>query len=127
MNRIIISIFCLFIVFNAAAQEKEKSDKKYQVALIGFYNLENLYDTINDPGKNDEEFLPDGSNRYTGAVYLDKLGKLSEVISLIGSDITPDGLAIMTAHTRETRRRRLALSLRIRVLHPGRNISVPVT
>ena len=49
----------LFIVTGTAvsfAQEKATVEKKFQVALIGFYNLENLYDTINDPEKNDEEF-----------------------------------------------------------------------
>lgn len=86
-----VLMFSLF----AVAQEKKSPEKKFQVALIGFYNLENFYDTINDPGKNDEEFLPEGANHYTGAVYRDKIGKLSEVISQIGTDISPDGLAIM--------------------------------
>ena len=96
MLRPIISIFCfLFICLLAFAQEKSSTEKKYQVALIGFYNLENLYDTIDDPSKNDEEFLPGGANHYTGAVYKDKLGKLSDVISLMGTDISPDGLALM--------------------------------
>ena len=32
---------------------------------IGFYNLENLFDTIDDPLTNDAEFLPDGANQWT--------------------------------------------------------------
>jgi hypothetical protein len=96
MQRLIIIMFCLFtVVLNSNAQDKEKKEKKYQVAMIGFYNLENFYDTINDPNKNDEEFLPEGANHYTGAVYNDKIGKLSDVISLIGTDVSPDGLALM--------------------------------
>jgi len=95
-NRFIASfLFCLLFSVLVLAQEKNKQEKKYQVALIGFYNLENFYDTINDPVKNDEEFLPEGANHYTGAVYLDKVSKLSDVISLIGTDVTPDGLALM--------------------------------
>jgi hypothetical protein len=70
-------------------------EKKYKVTVIGFYNLENLYDTIDDPSKNDDEFLPNGSYRYTGEVYKDKLNHLSDVISLIGADASPDGLALM--------------------------------
>ena len=69
-------------------------EKKYKVACIGFYNLENLFDTINGPNM-DEEFLPDGANHYTGAVFLDKLEKLSDVISKIGTGDSPDGLAVM--------------------------------
>jgi len=96
MHRQSYLLLCfLFVFLTAFAQEKEKQEKKMQVALIGFYNLENLFDTINDPSKNDEEFLPDGANHYTGAVYNDKLGKLSDVISLIGTDVSPDGLALM--------------------------------
>ncbi len=78
------------VVFGAQAQ-----DKQYKVAAIGFYNLENLFDTINDPNINDEDFLPNGSNRYTGAVYQDKLTKLSGVISGLATDVTPDGVAIL--------------------------------
>lgn len=66
----------------------------YKVGLIGFYNLENLFDTINDPAINDEEFLPDGSYHYTGKVYLDKLDHLADVLSKIGIDLTPDGLSM---------------------------------
>ena len=72
----------------------QAQEKNYRIGLVGFYNLENLFDTIDGPNK-DEEFLPDGANHYTGTVYLDKLGKLSEVISQIGTDVTADGLSIM--------------------------------
>ena len=41
--------------------------------VIGFYNLENLFDTYNDPAKNDEEFLPEGKNKWTDAKYQKKL------------------------------------------------------
>jgi predicted extracellular nuclease len=66
----------------------------YQVACIGFYNLENLFDTLDGPNL-DEEFLPGGAYHYTGKVYLDKLEKLAHVISGIGTDESPDGLALM--------------------------------
>lgn len=87
---LLLSIFFLSSFISLKAQ-----DKKYQVAIIGFYNLENLYDTINDPLKNDEEFLPNGANKYTSAVYLEKLSRLSEAISKIGADINKSGPTIM--------------------------------
>jgi len=67
----------------------------YKIGIIAFYNLENLYDTVNDPLKSDEEFLPDGTKHYTGDTYLDKLGKLSDVLSQIGTDRTPDGWSVL--------------------------------
>lgn len=67
---------------------------QYRIAAIGFYNLENLFDTLDGPN-NDAEFLPEGANNYTGAVYWDKIGKLSDVLSQIAVDKTPDGLAVI--------------------------------
>lgn len=80
----------LVLTFPALAQEK-----KYSVGIVGFYNLENLFDTINQPNVNDEEFTPTGTNLYTPTVYLDKLGKLEEVLSQIGTDLSPDGLSVI--------------------------------
>jgi predicted extracellular nuclease len=69
--------------------------KSYKVAIIGFYNLENLFDTINNPGVDDEEFSPDGPRRYSGEIYRDKLTKLATVISQMGTEISPDGPGIL--------------------------------
>jgi hypothetical protein len=67
----------------------------YKVLAIGFYNVENLYDTINQPNVNDDEYTPEGARGYTGKIFKDKLSKLSDVISLMGTDYTPDGMAIL--------------------------------
>ena len=48
--------------------------------VIGFYNLENLFDVYNDPVKNDEEFLPEGKNKWTEAKYQVKLKNMAKVI-----------------------------------------------
>lgn len=82
----------------------QAQEKKYKIVNIGFYNLENLYDTINDPEKNDEDFLPTGANGYTPAVYHDKLGKLSDVISQMGKEQSPDGMALLGVAEVENRK-----------------------
>lgn len=69
--------------------------KEYKVAVVGFYNFENLFDTINDPLTNDDDFTPDGKLKYTPAVYLDKLDKLSSVVMKIGKELSPDGVAVL--------------------------------
>ncbi len=69
--------------------------QSYKMAIIGFYNLENLFDTIDNPSVNDEEFLPAGAKNYNTKIYLDKLNKLANVISEIGADQTPDGVALL--------------------------------
>ena len=74
-----------------SAQEQQA----YKVGLVGFYNLENLFDTIDDPNKNDEEFLPQGGNQWNTEKYLNKLHNMAYAISTIGTDITPDGVAVL--------------------------------
>ena len=48
--------------------------------VIGFYNLENLFDTYHDEGKNDYEYLPDGANEWTEFKYQKKLANMAKVI-----------------------------------------------
>ena len=48
--------------------------------VIGFYNVENLFDTEHDRGKSDQPFLPDGENNWTGDKYGKKLANLASVI-----------------------------------------------
>ena len=69
--------------------------RNYTPAVISFYNLENLYDTVDNTMTNDEEFLPGGPRNYNSTIYYDKLGKLATVISQIGAEINPDGPAIL--------------------------------
>ena len=71
----------------------QKSD--YKPVIIGFYNLENLFDTLDNPMVNDEEFTPNGPRNYNGTIYFDKLGKLATVISQMGIEVNPDGPAIL--------------------------------
>jgi hypothetical protein len=87
----LLSLACLF---TAHAQKLQK-DKNYFISAIGFYNVENLYDTLNDVWKNDEEFTPSGKNAWTGKRYWTKIDRLAEVISQMATDVTPDGLAIL--------------------------------
>ena len=65
------------------------AQKKYSVYGVGFYNLENLFDTCHDEGKNDYEYLPDGTNKWTGLKYSHKLKNMSRVLSEMGTDKLP--------------------------------------
>ena len=69
------------------------AQKQYQLYGIGFYNLENLFDTCHDVGHNDYEYLPDGTNRWTGLKYTHKLRNMAQVLSEMGTDRIPIGCA----------------------------------
>ncbi|MBV7441072.1 endonuclease [Weeksellaceae bacterium TAE3-ERU29] len=51
---------------------------------IAFYNVENLFDTYDDPNTYDDDFTPEGSKQWTRKRYRNKLGKLGKAISEIG-------------------------------------------
>ena len=54
--------------------------------IVGFYNLENLFDTYHDEGKNDYVYLPDGGNNWTEAKYAKKLQNMARVIAEMKKD-----------------------------------------
>lgn len=94
-NSSITFLIVLVSFFSFQFSRAQEQQAKSGIVCIGFYNLENLYDTINDPDKNDEEFLPTGANHYTGKIYKDKLHRLASVIALIGTDVSDEGLSIL--------------------------------
>ena len=70
----LILVLCVMMLCVVAQSTHNK-------AIIGFYNVENLFDTIDDPLKNDEQFLPDNDYHWNTARYEAKLEALSKVIS----------------------------------------------
>ena len=60
----LMAVLFLFVTTNVQAQ-----DKKYSIYAVGFYNLENLFDTLHDVGHNDYEYLPDGRNKWGTMKY----------------------------------------------------------
>lgn len=94
LSPIMRSIF-LFLILLFSLPSFSQSKTQYKVAIIGFYNLENFYDTLNNPIVNDEEFLPQGEKNYNSSIYWNKVGNLANVISQIGTEISPDGPAIL--------------------------------
>ncbi len=66
-----------------------RAQKKFSVYGVGFYNLENLFDTCHDAGKNDYEYLPGGTNKWTGLKYSSKLKNMARVLSEMGTDKLP--------------------------------------
>ena len=51
---------------------------------IAFYNVENLFDTIDDPNTLDDDFLPNSIRQWTPKRYEKKIYKLGTAISNIG-------------------------------------------
>ena len=76
--------FLLIFFVSTTLMFSQAKGKKYNIRTIAFYNLENLFDTINDVTKNDEAspIMEIKSNR--SKVYWDKIDKLASTIAKIG-------------------------------------------
>src|SRR5215471_8427372 len=84
------SIFLLIISYTICF-----SQQQYTSAIIAFYNCENFYDTVNNPLVNDDDFTPTGTKNYNSKIYWNKVEHLATVISQIGTDVNPDGIALI--------------------------------
>ena len=65
---------------------------------IVFYNVENLFDTVDDPRTNDDDFTPHGEYFWDEKRYQTKLNRLSEAINLITEKPVLIGLSEIENH-----------------------------
>ena len=79
---IFITIFTLATTLSIS----QNKSREYKIRTVAFYNLENLFDTINNPDKNDEASPIMGIKGNKSKVYWDKIDKLGSVISQIGAE-----------------------------------------
>lgn len=98
--RKVIRLFVVFTLFSIAAYAQVKT---YQVAVVGFYNLENLFDTIDSPETNDTEFTPSGSGGWNSVRYQKKLEQMGRVIRSLGDEMVKEGPVIVGVSEVENR------------------------
>ncbi len=83
--------FVVPLMMMAACSNAQKEDK----IALGFYNLENLFDTIDNPNVRDTEFTPKGDKEWDSRRYETKLKNMAQTISRIGTDKDGRGLAVV--------------------------------
>lgn len=90
-----MKFFLLFIIGIISVPVVGQEQKTFKIHTIAFYNLENLFDTINDPLKFDESspIMELKSNRQEA--YLHKVKNMARVLADIGQDITNNAPAII--------------------------------
>lgn len=88
MKRLYIALVLCLLFISAFSQQKN-------IIAVGFYNLENYYDTLNDPNTDDDEFTPNGANAYTPAVFEKKVDNLATILSQMATDKTSIGLSMV--------------------------------
>ena len=85
---IVLLMLCIGLTVNA-------QEKRYQVYGAAFYNLENLFDTINNNGKYDLEFSPAGARQWDAEKYWKKMDNMAKAISHFTTPATPVGPAVI--------------------------------
>ena len=85
-----IFIFVILFCLNLFAQ-----DKKNDTLFVASWNLENLFDTVNDSLKEDEEFLPGSVKDWTKDRLDKKLYNLARVIHTMNNNRGPDLLGVV--------------------------------
>ncbi len=100
---VILPLVVLMLAFCAAAQPEKAKKTKSMVLGVAFYNLENLFDTINNNGKYDLEFSPQGNRKWDGKKYWSKINNMAYAISQMTSKFTPMGPAVIGVSEIENR------------------------
>jgi predicted extracellular nuclease len=80
-NKILTLLFVFSFAFAAQAQKQ---------LFVAFYNQENLFDTIDDPNKNDNEFLPSDKKQWNTEKYTNKINNMAKVIASMNNGDGPD-------------------------------------
>ncbi|EPR72517.1 hypothetical protein ADIWIN_2687 [Winogradskyella psychrotolerans RS-3] len=93
-------VLFVFVFISINAQEK----KKYKIHTVAFYNLENLFDTINDTTKFDEASpIMEMNEGLRAEVYKKKVQNMARVVADIGSEDTKNTPAIIGVSEVENR------------------------
>ncbi|MGM0549731.1 MAG: endonuclease/exonuclease/phosphatase family protein [Bacteroidota bacterium] len=91
MKKYLISLFILLVLSTG----KTEAQKTKEYVSIAFYNLENLFDTLDTPNKRDEEYTPEGRKKWDTEKYQRKLQNMAAVIAQLGTQNTPNGPAVL--------------------------------
>ena len=84
-QKLFLVCFSFFIVFHVSAQKDLR---------VLEYNVENLFDTIPEDGREDKAFLPLGEKRWNNYRYWRKIGGLCKVIAGVGWLTPPELIAL---------------------------------
>ncbi len=98
IKKALSSALILLLSITTFGVNKNNNKKIFTVVS---YNVENLFDTVDDPIKRDEEFTPNGKKKWNMTRYNDKLNKLSKVLSSINKNELPEIIGLIEVENRK--------------------------
>jgi endonuclease/exonuclease/phosphatase family metal-dependent hydrolase len=93
-----IAILTALIFFSLQSLYSQKNVKSF---LVVSYNVENLFDTINSPNFDDDEFTPSGGKAWTYDRYEKKLNDLARVVMSIPGKELPGLIGLSEIENRK--------------------------
>jgi len=89
-------LLLLLLLFTGGVQLAVGQVKKsYKIVTVAFYNLENLFDYLDDPSTWDEAYTPEGTYHWERPDYEEKVAKLATTISQIGTELAGSAPVIL--------------------------------
>lgn len=88
---VVVPLVAVCLLCGIAARPAAAQTARFRVMT---YNVENLFDTCHDAGRDDCEFLPDAVRRWTGQRYRFKLDRICRVLAAAGGDMPVDLVAL---------------------------------
>ena len=88
-----IFLLFVFVAFPALVSCQTEND----TIFVAFWNLQNLFDTVDDPAIEDEEFLPGSEIEWTEDRLDKKMYNLARTIRMMNNSRGPDILGICEA------------------------------
>lgn len=92
MKRFVWLMVAAGFMSTACTSQKQMLRSEYTVLS---YNVENLFDTADDPKIPDEEFLPQSEKKWTGERYQKKLDDLAKVIAGVNPSDYPEIIGLV--------------------------------
>ncbi|MDP6909171.1 MAG: endonuclease/exonuclease/phosphatase family protein, partial [Flavobacteriales bacterium] len=101
MNKYLLSaVLIVFAGITIYTTMQTEFDESGQLDVV-FYNVENLFDTENDPLTFDDAFTPDSTKHWTKERYQKKLADLVKVISKVPKSGLPEAIGLCEVENRK--------------------------
>ncbi|MES2617217.1 MAG: endonuclease/exonuclease/phosphatase family protein [Bacteroidota bacterium] len=101
MFKTVVYLSLCSILLLSVTCRKEKKALPENHFSIAFYNIDNLYDAVDDTDHNDNEFTPAGKYAWTQARYKAKLENMAKVVTQLADGHSPDILGVCELENRK--------------------------
>jgi len=94
MTRYTLHLLLFLVVLSSATCRNKAIVSNGDRLSIAFYNIDNLYDDLDDTDHDDQDFTPNGQYHWSSERYHQKLDNMAKVIAQLANGKAPDVLGV---------------------------------